>query len=402
MPSPTIFIASSLNGRPLAEALAEILRQEMQDAIRVQEWWIDSFGLNHSTLEALIEHCRRSDFAAVLLTQDDTVVRDSVSRPAPRDNCILEAGMFLGVFSTKGKGGRGQVERCFLLTSVPLGNLLSDLHGITTQRIDETPSSQSIRLAATKIRTAIQAFGPICRPELECYTEEEVLDREQVGGGGNLERGCEVLINLTRPIEVDPVFATRVIGNLQANVHYKYFFSAAENLRLIAQLFHSVATAGNDFVSPHEKAAKFHESLARIERQLCICFLPSSRPLEFCVHNADRERAVCYLRRPDEDRRFVEWCVGDKAIEMARDVQRLLAPAEGSDRRVFRPSREFNIYSSKNAVQLALLAEEVKSLFDEAVHERVLTLCFGSPPGGSGPSRPRKARRSPVGLEVRR
>jgi hypothetical protein len=389
MPTSTIFIASSKKSKPIAEALVNILRQEMGDALQVREWWVNCFGLGENTLASLLEHCRRSDFAAVLLTKDD---------PEPSDNCVFEAGMFTGVFGVKGKGERGEARRCFLLSSIPREKLLSDLNGITFQEIEEIKSSQSIHLAASKIRDAIRELGPVSKPEIECYTEEELLERERVvGDGGCLEWGSEVMVNLTRPIEVsDPIFAKRVFKNMQANVHYKYFFSAAENLRLIAQLFYSIATADADSptVTPSgtERNRKIELNLARMQRQCGIWFLSSSRPFEFCVHNADRDAAVCYLRRPN-DRRFVDWCAGDKAIEIVKDMQRSMAASAnkvGDGYAVFRPSRDFHLSDA----QRATLEKEVKILFDEDIHERVLNLCFGMTPKHASTSQAARPRRT--------
>lgn len=392
MPTSTIFIASSNKSKPLAESLASILRQEMGDALEVQVWWVNCFGLGENTLASLLEHCRRSDFAAVILTRDD---------PAPSDNCVFEAGMFTGVFGVKGKGERGEARRCFLLSSLPKDKLLSDLHGITFQEIEENKHSQTIHLAASKIRDAIRELGPVSKPEIECYSEEELLERERVGDGGCLEWGSEVLINLTRPIEVaNPKFAQRVFKNLQGNVHYKYFFSAAENLRLIAQLLHSIATADADSSSgpplSSERNRKIEANLERMQRQCGICFLSSSKPFEFCIHNADRDTAVCYLRRPS-DRRFVDWCTGDKAIEIVKDVESSLAPnrsAAGDEYFVFRRSRDFDLFAPESSSKRAALEKEVKILFDEDIHDRVLQLCFGRPPKVTNPAATGRTKRS--------
>src|SRR5436305_14854675 len=132
-----------------------------------------------------------------------------------------------------------------------------------------------------------------------------------------------------------------------------------------------------------------------MQRQCGIWFLSSSRPFEFCVHNADRDTAVCYLRRPN-DRRFVDWCTGDKAIEIVKDMQSSLASNARDvvgDHSVFRPSRDFDLLAPESEGKRTDLEKEVKIQFDEDIHERVLKLCFGVAP--------KPTNNSPVGRSKR-
>jgi hypothetical protein len=131
-----------------------------------------------------------------------------------------------------------------------------------------------------------------------------------------------------------------------------------------------------------------------MQRQCGIWFLSSSRPFEFCIHNADRDTAVCYLRRPF-DRRFVDWCRGEKAIEIVKDVNSSLASSSDTDEEysVFRPSLDFNLLSPENANKRKALEKEVKILFDEEIHDRVLGLCFGRSPNKTSPTQTGRSKR---------
>jgi hypothetical protein len=385
MLKPTIFIASSEEAKPLAKALARTLREETNNSIIVREWW-KCFPLGRVTLAALVEACKRSDFSAVFLTKNDS--------DGGRENCIFEAGMFNGVFGTKGRGEAGEARRCFLLTSLKKEKLLSDLDGVIFQHIDEGDHSESISLAASTIIDTIHELGLASKPELECYTEAQLMEWEQVGGDGNLSPGSEVIINLTRPIEVGmPELARIVARNLQANVHYKYFFSAAENLRVVAQLLHSVATANFDSPNGSERSRVIETNLARMQRQLGIWFFASSKPFEFCVHNADRDSAVCYLRLPS-DLRFINWCAGDKAIELVKDMQRSLPPGSNAHHRVFRHSLDFDLYSPDHASsrKRAELENELRNLFENSIYDQVEAACFGKITDRATPAmRPRRS-----------
>jgi hypothetical protein len=390
----TIFIGSSQRAKPLVKSLANLLRLNMTEGeIEVKEWF-GCFPPSRSILDSLMEMCQHADFAAVFLTRDEAVLaRDEAIQKeksillAPRDNCIFEAGLFMGTW--------GGPRRCFLLSSFEFEKIFSDLHGLAVLRIIETEDHETIHSAAAAIEKAIKALGPVRKPELECYSEAEVLEREQVGKGQLLE-GSQVLINLKRPIEVDREFGDKIIQNLKENVHYRYFFSADEDLRLIAQVVRSVATAGGEPTLGNNDP--FKANLALMEKRLRISLLPQGKPPEFCIHNAHREQATCYLRRP-EDKRFVEWCRGDQANEFVKDIQG--DQLQLTDRRIFRSSREFDLYGNKNV--LAALTEFIRQEFeDSSVHESVLKVCFGEEVAPIPRPRSLRARKSRSAEHARR
>jgi predicted nucleotide-binding protein len=347
MTTSTIFIASSIEGRDIAQSLASKIRERIGGRVQVHGWW-SIFDNEKNSLSALSEACRRSDFAVVFLTKDDFVQRNQELHAVPRDNCIFEAGLFMGAFATRGKGGRGETERCHLVTSLTLTHLPTDLHGITVHLFEQNGDMQFLDDIAARLESAIHKLGPAIKPEVECYTQKELLDLERVGKG-HLVGGAQVLINLRQPIELRSRFAKRVVTNLQANVRYKYFFLAEEeNVALIAELLYSLAGAVRE---------SGESRLVCIQRQIRIYLIRPGRPFEFCVHNSDRERAaVCYLLRPDGS--FVEWCSGRKAMDVAQDASSW--PSCNEDER-WRQRRE----------------EEINSVFgDDTVYSR-LAQCFG-------------------------
>jgi predicted nucleotide-binding protein len=121
MEKAKIFIGSS--GRALV--LAQMLRDELfTDFCEATVWNEASEGQAGQMIIEMLENAAREyDFAVMILTRDDVVFReggDKEKRQA-RDNCIFEAGLFMGAL------GR---HRCFLVSGVRADELPVDLQGI--------------------------------------------------------------------------------------------------------------------------------------------------------------------------------------------------------------------------------------------------------------------------------
>lgn len=97
MNRPTLFIGSSSAGLPVAEALQE----NLLSAFEVEIWNQGSFEIGDFNLEALVNNGRRFDFAVLVVTPDDLIVTNNISRPSPRDNVIFEMGFFLAILGRK-------------------------------------------------------------------------------------------------------------------------------------------------------------------------------------------------------------------------------------------------------------------------------------------------------------
>ena len=95
-PRPVMFIGSSKESLPIAEAIKSNL--ENKDLI-VKLWTDGVFGASQFILTELERQVRESDFAVLVLGPDDVVEsRDEIS-DAPRDNVIFELGLFMGALS---------------------------------------------------------------------------------------------------------------------------------------------------------------------------------------------------------------------------------------------------------------------------------------------------------------
>ena len=96
--SARVFIASSSEGLKLARALKAALATDPFDV----HVWIDGiFTPRLTNIEALEEELDRADFAVLLLSSDDRVLSRWVFSRAPRDNLILELGLFVGAIGRR-------------------------------------------------------------------------------------------------------------------------------------------------------------------------------------------------------------------------------------------------------------------------------------------------------------
>lgn len=116
---PSIFIGSSVEGLEVAYALQANLEHQAEVTI----WSQGVFRLTKATLASLIDAVSSFDFAALVLSADDSArIRDQHYSVA-RDNVIFELGMFIGALGT---------DRTFFIVprDTPDLHLPSDLAGI--------------------------------------------------------------------------------------------------------------------------------------------------------------------------------------------------------------------------------------------------------------------------------
>jgi hypothetical protein len=116
---PRVFIGSSTAALEYAEALNARLDEKCEPTL----WRHGVFQPGVGTLDALVRTANEVDFAALVLTPDDLVVKAGETSPVARDNVLFEAGLFMGTLGP---------ERTFLVRSRdrPIA-LPSDLAGIT-------------------------------------------------------------------------------------------------------------------------------------------------------------------------------------------------------------------------------------------------------------------------------
>lgn len=155
---PILFIGSSSQGLPIADALQEGLVSTFE----VEIWNQGTFGLTQANINNLIKAGKRFDFAVLVLTPDDLITTSTGTSALPRDNVILEIGFFLGVL--------GQ-ERTFIVHDATANlKLPSDLAGVSCATYyPPTHGSFTAALGSvcTGIKNATKAipFGPVGNEE---------------------------------------------------------------------------------------------------------------------------------------------------------------------------------------------------------------------------------------------
>ena len=91
--------------------------------------WKDAIRANagQTRIETLEQLAKKYDFAVIIFTKADIIANQPLANFSGRDNCVFEAGLFMGVV------GR---NRCFFLSSVEKA---------TCRRISRESSSSSSR-----------------------------------------------------------------------------------------------------------------------------------------------------------------------------------------------------------------------------------------------------------------
>jgi predicted nucleotide-binding protein len=143
---PKVFIGCSVSGLDIAEALQFLL----EHSANCQIWNQGVMELGTSTLDSLLGALPRFDFAIFVLTGDDKTQQRDASGMTPRDNVILELGLFLGHL------GR---QKTFMVRPRGIDLLLpTDLLGIEAADYDPTDDNpvSALGTAATRIKLAIR------------------------------------------------------------------------------------------------------------------------------------------------------------------------------------------------------------------------------------------------------
>lgn len=405
-----IFIASSGNAKPLAKCLQEemnSLEVELKKNSGKEEkfWmpvpWFDEDSelrkkYGPSILEGLIKECENIDLAVILLTEDDIILSHGSEEKEriPRDNCIFEAGLFMG--------GLGlERDRCVIVTSVAQMSLPDDLQSVHYIPFDSEAAKDPVsrKKVAETIAFELHLHAqnltvPPKRPFLNIYTPEELVGREKPKSqGGDIvdTSGLGVVVNTVQPIETKVSLAKRVVNNMEAGIEYYYFFRAEPHrMREVAALIQALVLAKlgeskdlpeDERVSTIQKYARdglVENAIKQIQKKLFIHFLPIERlPLYFCVHNALQDKlARCYLRYPGEQDFFIPWAEHEAAYAVARDLLELSLPEDRQS--IFYATEYFDIYArtKESSTLRKSIKRQLKYKFSDEVYNRILSYFF--------------------------
>lgn len=139
---PYLFVGSSAEQLAVAR---EIQNQLRHDPVTVKLWSDGVFGASIATMTALVEETQRADFAVFVMNPDDVVRSRGSQATAPRDNVILELGMFIGALGLKRVMGVHARTDKFKVPSDLLGVGLLDYESTGDLTADLGPSINAIR-----------------------------------------------------------------------------------------------------------------------------------------------------------------------------------------------------------------------------------------------------------------
>lgn len=152
-----IFIGSSGESRKIANAIQENLESDFTVVV----WDHDIFSLGEGQFDSLIRASKDFDFAVFVADADDVLLKRSVQGFAPRDNVILEIGIFIGSM------GRDRVYIVGPANSAVM--LPSDLSGINIGKYnirDPEYLASALNPVSNRIRQQVEAHGPRNKTEL--------------------------------------------------------------------------------------------------------------------------------------------------------------------------------------------------------------------------------------------
>lgn len=151
-PIPHVFVGSSVEALPIARQIQSSLGH---DPMLVSVWTDGIFRASRGSVESLLDAVKKSDFAVLVLTADDTLISREIEQKAPRDNCIFELGLFMGAlgrdrtFIVKPRGVDMKLPSD-LLGITPLDYATGDLTSLATR---VAPVSNDIRDAVLTLRS---------------------------------------------------------------------------------------------------------------------------------------------------------------------------------------------------------------------------------------------------------
>lgn len=161
--NPTVFVGSSSEGKPYADAIAAGL----ESIATVRKWHEVVFEIGGNTQNSLVREIRDSDFVVIILTADDQATSRGRDFFTPRDNLIFEAGIGFGAIDP---------NRTFLIPeNVADFKIPSDLQGFTLAHGFRRTSScnDDIGQALHQIAERIKSLGR--KPKIEVIFGKDAL-----------------------------------------------------------------------------------------------------------------------------------------------------------------------------------------------------------------------------------
>ncbi len=136
---PRVFIGSSVEGLEVAEMIQMGLEHYAECVI----WNQGVFPIGSTVIESIVDASAEFDFAVIVLSADDLLLKRDVESATPRDNILFELGLFTGTL--------GRARTFMVYCRDEKLNLPSDVAGVTAATY---PKRSDGNLEA--------ALGPVC------------------------------------------------------------------------------------------------------------------------------------------------------------------------------------------------------------------------------------------------
>lgn len=150
---PSVFIGSSSESLPIATAIYQSLRRRRR--VEASIWSDGVFQCSRATIEDLMAATEQSDFAVLVLAPDDVTISRGRRKAAPRDNTVLELGLFMGTLSR---------TRTYIVAPKPLDiKIPTDLLGVTLltyQKKRGQSIARALRPVIRDLMRLIERHGP--------------------------------------------------------------------------------------------------------------------------------------------------------------------------------------------------------------------------------------------------
>lgn len=150
-PQPVLFIGSSSEAISVANELQAGFKHDKFDAVI---WTNGVFGPGGIAFDSLAQLAGRADFAAFVISPDDTVISRDHAQIAPRDNVVFELGLFMGLLDR---------TRVFLIRENSSDvKIPSDLLGIMQVTYVQKPGGNlttALGPVCTELRKVISELG---------------------------------------------------------------------------------------------------------------------------------------------------------------------------------------------------------------------------------------------------
>jgi hypoxanthine phosphoribosyltransferase len=179
---PRIFIASSTEAQFVMRRLANLIEEAGAEAKR----WSDAFPIGSFTLEAILEASRSVDGAVVIAGTDDMTTSRGRRRGAPRDNVLLELGVFMAALSPRRTALVSVADDAGRLPKLP-----SDLAGLTTVTYRKAAPGEAEAALLAWLDGFFVARESLTEPQLATRNGRDYTWDDVVRGVEHLEHALE-------------------------------------------------------------------------------------------------------------------------------------------------------------------------------------------------------------------